>query len=142
MAERATERRRPEASPSATAAGAPLARAVGVAAGPPTRPRSSLRANGGRSEGAFARCLRPGRGAQTRRPRLARGTLRAPTKTTLSEAADDRLSAARAGIARTRSGDPYKPSALRSYEEALLTKVLPELGHLRLSAVDRVASRT
>ena len=70
---------------------------------------------------------------------LAKGTMRAPTKTTLSEAADDWLCAARAGIARTRSGDPYKPSALRSYEEALLTKVLPELGHLRLSAVDRVA---
>ncbi len=70
---------------------------------------------------------------------LQQGTLRAPTRTTLAEASDDWLCAARAGIARTRSGDPYKPSALRSYEEALQTKVLPELGHLRLSAVDRVA---
>ena len=69
---------------------------------------------------------------------LQRGTLRAPTRTTLAEAADDWLSAARAGIARTRSGERYKPSALRSYEEALRTKVLPELGHLRLSAVDRL----
>jgi len=49
---------------------------------------------------------------------LSKGTLRAPTRTTLEEAADDWLCAARAGIARTRSGDPYKPSALRSYEEA------------------------
>ena len=70
---------------------------------------------------------------------LRRGTMRAPTRTTLAEAADDWLAAARAGIARTRSGDPYKPSALRSYEEALQTKVLPELGKLRLSSVDRVA---
>src|SRR5215210_2577898 len=70
---------------------------------------------------------------------LGKGTMRAPIRTTLAEAADDWLSAARAGIARTRSGDPYKPSALRSYEEALTTKLLPELGHLRLSAVDRVA---
>ncbi len=69
---------------------------------------------------------------------LRRGTMRAPTRTTLADAADDWLEAARAGIARTRSGDPYKPSALRSYEEALRTKALPELGNLRLSVVDRV----
>src|SRR5215212_10148788 len=70
---------------------------------------------------------------------LQRGTMRAPTRTTLEEAAEDWLAAANAGLARTRSGDPYKPSALRSYEEALQTKVLPELGKLRLSSVDRVA---
>jgi integrase len=70
---------------------------------------------------------------------LRKGTMRAPTRTTLEEAADDWLAAAKAGIARTRSGDPYKPSALRSYEEALQTKALPELGNLRLSSVDRVA---
>ena len=70
---------------------------------------------------------------------LRQGTMRAPTRTTLADAADDWLAAARAGIARTRSGDPFKPSALRSYEEALRTKALPELGQLRLSAVDRVA---
>jgi len=65
--------------------------------------------------------------------------MRAPTRTSLAEAADDWLATAKAGTARTRSGDPYKPSALRSYEEALQTKAVPELGHLRLSAVDRVA---
>jgi len=72
---------------------------------------------------------------------LQKGTMRAPTRTTLEEAADDWLAAARAGIARTRSGDPYKPSALRSCEEALRIKVLPELGKPRLSAVDRVAAQ-
>ena len=70
---------------------------------------------------------------------LRSGTMRAPTRTTLADAAEEWLAAAKAGIARTRSGDPYKPSALRSYEEALQTKVLPELGKLRLSSVDRVA---
>jgi len=70
---------------------------------------------------------------------LRKGTVRAPTRTTLEEAAAEWLGAAHAGTARTRSGDPYKPSALRSYEEALRTKVLPELGTLRLSSVDRVA---
>jgi len=68
---------------------------------------------------------------------LRRGTLRAPTRTTLSEAAAQWLEAARAGVVRNRSGDRYKPSALRAYEEALRTKVVPELGHLRLSAVTR-----
>ena len=43
----------------------------------------------------------------------------------------------RGGLVRTRSGLPYKPSALRSYREALRTKVLPVLGHLRLSNVSR-----
>ena len=70
---------------------------------------------------------------------VRKGTSRAPTRTTLADAAEDCLVAAKAGIARTRSGDPYKPSALRSYEEALRTKALPELGNLRLSSVDRVA---
>jgi len=38
-------------------------------------------------------------------------------------------------VIRTRSGDTYKPSALRGYEQALRLRVLPELGRLRLSAV-------
>src|SRR5436190_2701502 len=68
---------------------------------------------------------------------LARGVVRAPTRTTLHQAADDWLAAARAGIVRTRSGETYKPSALRSYEQALSLKLVPELGHLRLSAITR-----
>ncbi|HEY8776238.1 MAG TPA: tyrosine-type recombinase/integrase [Gaiellaceae bacterium] len=68
---------------------------------------------------------------------LRRGTLRAPTATTLAEAADAWLTGAEAGIIRTRSGDPYKPSALRSYRHALQSKLLPELGRLRLSAIRR-----
>ena len=70
---------------------------------------------------------------------LRLGTLRAPVRTTLEQAAAEWLTAARAQVVRTRSGSAYKPSALRSYEEALRTKVLPRLGHLRLSSVTRAA---
>lgn len=69
---------------------------------------------------------------------LRRGTLRAPTRTTLAEAAETWLAAANAGVVRTRSGDRYKPSALRGYEQSLRNRVLPALGGLRLSAVSRV----
>jgi hypothetical protein len=66
---------------------------------------------------------------------LNRSTLRAPSRTTLDQAAKEWLAAA----LRTRSGDPYKPSALRAYEQALRSKLLPALGHLKLSAVTRNA---
>jgi integrase len=68
---------------------------------------------------------------------LRHGTMRAPSKTTLAEAAAEWLEAAKAGVIRTKAGHPYKPSALRGYEDALRLKVLPELGHLRLSSVTR-----
>jgi hypothetical protein len=45
---------------------------------------------------------------------LRRGVVRAPTRTTLSKAADAWLAAAGAGIVRTRSGETYKPSARRA----------------------------
>ena len=66
---------------------------------------------------------------------LRKGTMRAPSAATLREAAEQWLSAAEAGVIRTRSGDRYKPSALRGYRQALQTKILPALGHLRLTAV-------
>ncbi len=59
---------------------------------------------------------------------LRQGTIRAPTRTTLQQAAAEWLAAAKAGVVRTRSGDQYKPSALRSYEQSLNTHVLPKLG--------------
>ena len=70
---------------------------------------------------------------------IRRQRLRAPTRITLEEAAEAWLSAAKQGVVRTRSGERYKPSALRSYEQALRAKLLPELGHLRLSAISRNA---
>src|SRR5438128_920022 len=46
---------------------------------------------------------------------VGRGVMRASTRTTLAEAAEDWLAGVEASIVRTRSGDPYKPSAIRSY---------------------------
>ena len=68
---------------------------------------------------------------------LRLGTLRAPTRVTLAVVAAEWLAAAQAHVVRARSGTPYKPSALRAYEQALRTKIVPELGHLRLSSVTR-----
>ncbi len=47
---------------------------------------------------------------------VRRGTLRASAPVTVNDAADELVAAMRSGAARTRSGDPYKPSAIRSYE--------------------------
>jgi integrase len=43
----------------------------------------------------------------------------------------------RSGLVRTRSGDVYKPSAVRSYEAALRLHVFPDLGGLKLADVQR-----
>jgi integrase len=62
--------------------------------------------------------------------------VRAPSQMTLAQAASEWVDAARAGVVLTRSGERYKPSAVRSYERSL-AQLLPVLGHLRLSAVTR-----
>jgi hypothetical protein len=68
---------------------------------------------------------------------LRRGTLRAPLPTRLNEAAHEWLRAADRGLVRTRSGDAYKPSAVRAYRQALNHRVLPRLGSKRLTAISR-----
>src|SRR4051794_22359989 len=45
------------------------------------------------------------------------GTLRAPTNMTFAAAAEELLKRMRRGAIRTRSGDAYKPSAIRNYEQ-------------------------
>lgn len=47
------------------------------------------------------------------------------------------LDGARAGTNLTRSGDRYKPSALRGYDQALKLRVLPALGAKRLRDITR-----
>jgi integrase len=69
---------------------------------------------------------------------LRKGTVKAPTRITLAEAAVEWLAGAEAGTILARNRQPYKPSALRGYRRALQQRVLPELGHLKLSAVDHV----
>jgi integrase len=69
---------------------------------------------------------------------VRKGTLRSSSRVTLREAAEEWLRGAKDGLIRTRSGDEYKPSALRSYRASLEQRVLPELGAVRLSALSRV----
>ena len=77
---------------------------------------------------------------------LRQGKLRPAGSVTLREAAHDWVEGARAAVIRNRSGDPYKPSALRGYEAALRLRVLPELGgakvgDIRRSDVQRLVNR-
>jgi hypothetical protein len=60
------------------------------------------------------------------------GTLRAAPSTTLRAAADELIAGMRSGRIRTRSGDQYKPSVVRSYEQALRLHVLDDLGAVRV----------
>jgi integrase len=69
---------------------------------------------------------------------LRRGTMRAPTPTTLRQVWEVWLTGAREGSVRNRSGDAYKPSVLRSYEASMRLRVLPELGGARLSDITRL----
>ena len=66
---------------------------------------------------------------------LRRRTMQAPTQTTTRQAWEAWLRGAKEGWVRTRSGDPYKPSALRSYEHGMRKRVLDEIGGVRLSEV-------
>jgi integrase len=66
---------------------------------------------------------------------LRAGTLTADRGPTLEGAARDWLEAARAGIIRSRSGQPFKPSTLRAYDQNLRLRLLPALGRERLGEI-------
>ncbi len=51
----------------------------------------------------------------------------AKPKTTIREACDAWIADARAGIVRTRGGDPFKPGTTRAYSQALRLRVYPTL---------------
>src|SRR3954453_20039758 len=65
------------------------------------------------------------------------GTRRASAPITVAAAAEAWLTGARAGSIRNRSGDEYKPSSIRGYDEALRLRVLPALGSRRLDSITR-----
>jgi Phage integrase, N-terminal SAM-like domain len=50
---------------------------------------------------------------------------------------DERFAAAKAGLVRNRSGDPYKPSARRGYKQAMRARILPTLGPRKLNDIRR-----
>src|SRR3954471_22861414 len=64
---------------------------------------------------------------------LRRGVLEAPKALTVAEAAEAWVAGAGAGSVRNRSGHPYKPSAIRGYEQSLRDRILPALGGRRLN---------
>lgn len=72
---------------------------------------------------AAARAWRQDAGGAVRR-----GAMRAPDGTTVRAAWEALETGMESGAARTRSGAPYKPSAVRSYSEAMRLRVLPALG--------------
>ena len=70
---------------------------------------------------------------------LRRGGLpEAQPRVTLAQAFERWEADARAGVVTTRSGDSYKPSAIRGYAQALRLRVLPDLGDARFHAIRRV----
>jgi integrase len=69
---------------------------------------------------------------------VRKGVMKAPTAIKVKEAAAAWLKGASDGTIRARSGAAYKPSAIRAYERALRLRVLPALGHKRLSEVTQV----
>lgn len=69
---------------------------------------------------------------------LRKRTLQAPTRTTVRQAWEAWHAGALEGFVRTRSGDEYKPSALRGYEQAMRNRVLSEIGWVRLTTLSRI----
>src|SRR3954451_300645 len=60
---------------------------------------------------------------------LRKGTMAAGGPITIRDAAEVLIKGIRSGAVRTRSGDEYKPSAIRNLEQALKLRILPRLGH-------------
>jgi integrase len=69
---------------------------------------------------------------------LRRGVLVAAKPTVLREFAEAWLAGAGDGSVRNRSGDRYKPSTVRGYEQALREYVLPEIGAAKLQELRRL----
>jgi len=68
---------------------------------------------------------------------LRRGVLVAARPTVLREFADAWLAGVRDGSIRNRSGDRYKPSTIRGYEQGLREYVTPEIGAAKLQELRR-----
>jgi len=66
---------------------------------------------------------------------VRRGRLRAVPAITFGQAADAFIAGTKDGIVRTRAGDRYRPSTIRSYEQALRDRVLPHLSARRLASI-------
>lgn len=65
------------------------------------------------------------------------GTIAPDTGVTLAQAAEQLLDGMAAGTVRSRSGRPYKPATVRSYQRAFRLRLLPALGPRRLGDIRR-----
>ena len=68
---------------------------------------------------------------------LRRGQLSKPKPLTVAAAAEAWTRGVKSGAIRNRSGNRYKPSAIRGYEQALRDYVLPAFGSTKLSELRR-----
>jgi integrase len=68
---------------------------------------------------------------------VRRGRLRASTPTTVKQAGAALVAGMRSGAILDRSGKPYKPKTVRTYEHALETYIFPLLGNRRVSTLRR-----
>jgi integrase len=73
----------------------------------------------------------------TAQTQTAKGIRLAGTPRTLREAAEPFVAGIASGAIRTRTGEEYKPAVVREYERSLRLHVLPILGGLRLSRIQR-----
>jgi integrase len=69
---------------------------------------------------------------------LGKGTMRAPTRQTVQQNADEWIDGVERGSILNKRGQAYKPSAARTYVRDLRRYVLPALGTLRMSVLRRV----
>jgi integrase len=67
-----------------------------------------------------------------------RGEAKAPTRQTVRDAMEVLLAGMSDGTITTRSGRRYKPATIRRYELAWRCHLEPEVGHKRLTDVDRI----
>lgn len=69
---------------------------------------------------------------------VRRGTLTSAAHgTTIREAGDLLLAGMEDGSVRNRGGEPYKPSVVRGYRQALVTHVYPNLGAVKMADLRR-----
>lgn len=68
---------------------------------------------------------------------LKQGTMRAPTRKTVGEAMVELVAGMKDGTIRNRNRRPFKPSAIRSYEQSINNYLEPEFGERRLDDLQR-----
>lgn len=99
--------------------------------------RETQREAHGQKIRSFVATLIEGRaGRRDTESEVREGKRRAQSSPTLREAWTVWLESAKAGMIRTRSGDPYKPSALRSYDLGMKARVLPVLEGAKVTALE------